>query len=536
MLSALISLSMLAQGEAPVLTPVIPPGTNRSFHEAVLAVEVAMGQGDFPKATRLMKALPSLKATVTWDDANVPADMRGSYAEARDSAIQSWKTSGLPIEFKFAPKGQLVFRFDKVLPDTELGIPAGAGHMFSYDIAEPRLQTVIGMNRGKPQNKALPSEISNEVSYAISAYFGLERSLVANGARFRTDMPSNGRMPVTPGDVFLVTRLMRVVDALEKGISKKQKFESKKPKLFLEMSEVTQPPVTQGDAQSFSLTVTNNGDSPLTLWVEPDCACLAPNAPNVIEPGKSGLIKVGVNTVDFLGKLRKWLYVYSNDVDFPFRQIPVDVDIRPLFRLVNEGPQVIQMGDNGAEAEFLFWTDDMEKVKPGEARLSGLQGEVTMEPWEGEAADPELGEGKKMRKGMKFKVKLAPRAIFGRVPTTLTIATNHPMFPVMRANIQVQKGVVALPERVYLGEIPRSTTLATFMLSRPETNFKIKKISTDSPYVTVTARPVKGEWEYRIDITIDGKVDIGFFNANILIQTDDPSQPEIVVPIEATVR
>lgn len=535
MLAALLTLSALTQEALPT-TPVVPPGANRSFHEAVLAVETEMSKGNFDAAKRLMKALPTLKATITWDDSKVPAAMRVAFAEARDNAIKSWKTSGLPVDFKIGPKGHMVFRFDDVLPDTELGIPAGAGHLFSFDPAEPRLQTVIGLSRGKPANKTLPSEVTNEVGHAIAAYVGLEQSKAATGIRFRTDMPSNGLMPVSQGDVFLAMRVLKVVDALEKGIEKKVKFEPKKPTLFIESSHVTQPPVVQGEAQSFSLTVTNNGDGPLTLWVEPDCSCLAPNAPNVIGPGQTGLIRVMVNTVDWVGKLRKWLYVYSNDLEFPFRQIPVDVDIVPLYRFIKPGPQVIQMTDKGAVAEFLFWTPDLTKIKPDQVRLSGMQGEVVMEDWEGEAADPELGEGTKKRKGVKFIVNFPPRQIFGRVPTTLTVTTNNQFFPVIRANVQVQRGVVALPERVYLGEIPRGATRATFIISRPETNFKIKKLSTDSPHVKVTSRPVKGEWEYRIDIEIDSKIEIGFFNANVHILTDDPQQAEIVVPIEATVR
>jgi len=518
------------------MVPLIPPGTNRSFHEAVLAVEESMSKGDFEAAKRQMKALPRLDATITWDDSKVPASLRPVFLEARDRAVKAWKASGLPVDFKFGPKGHLVFSFDDVLPDTELGIPAGAGHLFSYDPEEPRLRTVIGMTRGKPSIKLLPSEVTNEVAHAIALYAGLEPSRGAGTVRFRTDMPSNGFLPVTEGDVFLAGRVLKVVDTLNRGIEKKVKFEPKKPKIFLEVSSVTQPNVIQGEAQSFSLAVTNNGEGPLTLWVEPDCSCLAPNAPNLIAPGQTGLIRVQVNTVDWVGKLRKYLYVYSNDLDFPFRQIPVDVDITPLYRLIKPGPQVVQMTDAGAEVEFLFWSPDLNKMKPEQARLSGMQGEVEMIDWEGEAADPELREESQKRKGMKIKVNLPARQIFGRVPVTLTLSTNNPMFPVIRSSIMVQRGVVALPERVYLGEIPKAATRATFILSRPETNFKIKKLSTDSPHVTVTARPVKGEWEYRVDIEIDGKMDIGFFNANVLIETDDPQQPQLIVPIEATVR
>lgn len=537
MLASLLTLAILgAQQDAPLTAPLVPAGTNRSFHEAVLAVEESMEKKDFAEAARRLKAMPRTDLTITWDDSAVPAELRGAYAEARDKALKSWETVGIPAKFKIGEKGHLVFSFDKQLPDSEVGVPKGAAHLFSFDPAEPRLRTVIGLHRGNPTNRTIPVEVSNEVLNSIAQYYGIELSKRPLGARYRTDLPTAGPFAASPSDLFFVQRLLKVVEALKMGIDKKVAFKPAKPKLFVELSAIQTPQVVQGEAQAFSLTVTNNGDGPMSLWVEPDCSCLAPAGPPVVQPGQTALVRVNVNTIDWVGKLRKWLYVYSNDLDFPYREIPVDVDIKPLYRVVHEGSPVLQMNEFGAEAEFYFWTPAPDKIKPLEAALVGFKGNVEMEEWEGTMADPEMGEAALPRKGYKFTIKVEPRTLFGRATAGLAIKTTNNIFPIVKGAVQIQKGIVALPERVYLGEIPKAANLGMFILSKPEIPFKITKIETDNPNVKATFRALKGDWEYRIDVQIDSKIEYGFLNASIIISTDDPNQPQVVVPLEAVVR
>jgi hypothetical protein len=536
MLTAFLAASLIVQTKENITTPIVPFGSNTSFQEAVHAVEEATSKNNFDEAKRLLKALPSGAVTVTWDDSKVPAEWRAGFADARDKAFKAWSGTSNLISFKVVPKGHLVISFDPQLPDGELGIPKGAGHLFSIDPNEPRLHTVISLKRGKPAYTTLASEVVNEVQYAIAAYFGAEKTFSPGTSTYRSDLLMNGVLPVSAGDLFIASRFLKVADTLRKAVDQKVPLNPARAKLYLESMHITAPEVIQGEEQIFVFNVTNNGEGTLALRVAPDCLCLSPYAPNFIEPGKTDLIRVRVNTVDFVGKLRKWLYVYSNDPDFPALQIPVDVNIKPLFRLLREGPSVLQMGDNGVETDYYFWTSEPDKLTPTAVSLAGLKGSVTTEAWEGEMADPEVGESKMHRKGFKYHVRFEPAPLFGRVPSTLNLTTNHPIFKSIYTPIQIQRGIVALPERVYMGEIPKSKTTATFQLSRPEINFKILKMESDSPYLKVTATPSKGAWEYKVDVEFDGKMDFGLFHANIVITTDDPKQPQVIVPVEATVR
>ena len=161
---------------------------------------------------------------------------------------------------------------------------------------------------------------------------------------------------------------------------------------------------------------------------------------------------------------------------------------------------------------------------------------VTFEPWSGVMTDPERGEGPEQREGYKFKIKFGKQAVYGRPTVGLVVSTDSPTLPTIRWPFLVQKGIVALPERLYLGEIPQAKLDATATISRPGKPFKIVKTTVDSPFFKVVCLPSKDGWEYKLRATFDGNATIGSLNAMITIDTDDPKQPVVRIPIEAIIK
>lgn len=519
-----------------LVEPVVPAGSNRSFQEAVIAVEESLSKSDFEGAKLKLKALPRTPVLIELDDSKVPTAMKLTMTEAVRKAMLMWEQNTAIKSTLVAKGGHLKFSFDKELPKTELGLPLGAGHLFSTDPAEARLQVALGLNRGNPISPAMPSEIQNEVAHAIGLYLGLDRSLRPGSTRFRTDLSGSGLIPVGGQELYLSRRLSQVVETLNKAVATKTPLTPARPKIFLEVSQLKLPAVVQGGEQSFRIQVTNNGNAPLSLFVEPDCGCLAPFAPPEILPGVSAQIVVRVNTIDYVGKIRKWLFVHSNDPEFPSRDIPVDLTINPVFRIVRPGPSILQMGEEDVTAEAYLWFGDGAKISPTAARVDGIRSEVEMEPWEGMMADPELGEAAVLRKGYRLKMRFQSTYIPGRSTASIVVTTDHPIFKTLRASLGFQRGIVALPERLYLGEIEKSANRSMFLVSRPGQDFKITKIETNSPFLKAVSYPVQGAWEYRINVELTGEQDSGQFEGVVTIYTDDPKQPKLEIKVEATIR
>lgn len=77
--------------------------------------------------------------------------------------------------------------------------------------------------------------------------------------------------------------------------------------------------IVQGEKLYHSFSIKNNGDTPLSiLRMVPSCGCTAANASSpVIQPGKSGEIKIVFDSTNFSGKVTKNIAVETNDPKTP---------------------------------------------------------------------------------------------------------------------------------------------------------------------------------------------------------------------------
>ncbi len=532
----MIAILGLAWALQAPLGPIVPAGANRSFHEAVLNVEDALEKGQFDVAEKAMRALPKRKFTIRWDDSKVPESLRESYARARDQAISRWTTGVSDMTPEFVKTGgDLVVSFAPSLPDNADGFPAGAAQVFSTSPSDPRLEDVISLSRGRPAQPTTANEVHNEVLYAIAAYVGLERTPFSTAASFRNDQPGAGQISIGQTDAFGWRRLFDVVDKLAEAIHKKAKLTAARPRLQYDTAKIVLPNAVQGEPVKFTIAVTNAGNAPVNFRFQPDCGCLNPTYSPILDPGRTGMVTVFIDTVQFVGELRHKFYVYANDADFPMRELPVQIDVAPLYRLIRTGPSVQQFRENGFQTDVYLALAEQAKFKVLDSRLDGLKGEVTMTPFEGEV-ETERGKPKEKIKGFKYHIDFEPSPLSGRLLATLSIKTDSEILPVLRHNIMAQHGIVALPESLYMGEIPHGVSFATMLVSRPDLPFKIQKIESDSPYLTAKAVAQSTGDEYRVSVRYDGRGDYGKFQANLTIFTDDPKQPQLVVPVSALIR
>lgn len=531
MLSALVAAAFFQAG----LGPVVPSGANRSFQEAVLVVEDALEKGDFPGAERAFQALPKRKIRVTWDDSKATAGFREGFAMARDAAFAEWGTIVPDIEFELVnDKPNMRFMFAADLTDTLEGVPAAASHSYSMTAGDPRLETVIGTLRGRPSQPVSQIEVRNEVLFAVAAYVGMERSPFPGGASFRTDQPLSGQNRIGQSDYMMANKLLNLVDRLRESVHKKQRITAARPRLQVEPVRVQLPPANQGDPVKFSIQVSNPGNAPLSFRFSPDCGCLSPNYAPLLDAGGSAVVTVNVDTVNFVGALRHKFYVYANDAEIPYREIPVSIDVEPLYRFSRKGPSVVQMTESGADVEVILLLNEAAKITAREPRLEGNSGTVTMSPWSGEI---EPTPGVKVKgSGYRFQVHLAKSPVPGRSSASLLVSTDNVIFPLIRTNIFAQRGILAMPEAVYFGEIPKGPSVASTLLSRPDLPFKVLKVESDSPYFTASVKPLPGGAEYRLVVEYTGKSDFGPINATITVTTDDPKQPKLMVPVVGQVK
>jgi hypothetical protein len=256
----------------------------------------------------------------------------------------------------------------------------------------------------------------------------------------------------------------------------------------------------------------------------------------MLAPGETRIFPAQIDLTDMVGVLDKSILVYSNDFDQPVTRIPVRVLAQPVYRLISENDGfVIMSGPTATHRVYLVLPEGTEMAAKS-AFFQGLDATVKFKPWAGDLADPELREPARPRKGYVFEVSLSGDVPAGQSVGHLFIETDHPKFPQLQANLVVQKGIVAMPDRIFYGEIPAAPRRSTFVLTRPQRPFRILSVSADTPFLDVSHQAVRGEWEYRFTVHFNGKAPTGLMASTITVKTDDPGQPTIKVPVEASVR
>lgn len=518
---------------------VLPPGTSRAFQSAVLRVRDAADAEDWTEAVRLAARLPERRVRLVWDDSAVAEERRGQFRAARDAAIAKWTPTMDGVSIEVADTGQLKVSFVPDLPpNADSPGPAGAVHLSSPDKADPVHEAVIALRRGQPARSTEKLDVENEVAFAIGAYFGLAKLPKPGRTMFRTEQPFTVENRLTISGRRMALANLDLSERIRASVGAREPINVATAEIFLSPSRLTPAPVRQAEEMAMMLQVTNRGAGVLEYFIVPDCSCFAIGPHNrTVRPGETELVPIRINTIDFVGKLKKALYVYSNDPEFPVRRIPMETIVRPIYRFVslNKEPALI-VDDTGAIYELLLVLDEATDMKVKKVSVAGLTAAVHFEPWKGMLDNQEIGEGPKERRGYKITALVSPGIPTGRANMTIRVDTDDDVFKTLYHNVVAQHGIVPVPLTIYFGEISQEPARAHTVISRPGRPYKILGVESDVDFIKPSVEPYREQTAYKIVAEFDGTAPLGRFLAMISVRTDDPKQPVVTVPVEGTVK
>ena len=95
-----------------------------------------------------------------------------------------------------------------------------------------------------------------------------------------------------------------------------------------------------------------------------------------------------------------------------------------------------------------------------------------------------------------------------------------------------------MPPSLYLGAIDSTTALPvmqTVTLMKNDGAFHIRKVASDDPKLQIQQETVKDGSQYRLTVTYKGGWPAGAVRGNISVETDDPRQSTIEIPVTANV-
>jgi hypothetical protein len=536
MIPAFVCLAALNQ-KAPTVDYSVPLGASTQFHETVLQIKTKLAAKDFGGASSLAKSLPQSVITYRFNFNKVPKDSLDSFKQSSSFAIASWQKSldgkATLVESKNGVPNILV-SFEPVLqktPDTN-EVP-GVALFFGASASEPKVEAVVALKRTAQLVETTPTEAFNEVMYGIGSYLGLAPSPVPGSAMGRV----NGRMAalnlVARDEGFVAESNLRLAKALRVAALSKIVVKPTRPQLSVSDRVLQFKPAFQGDTVYEFVTVTNKGDAPLNLKAFGDCSCISGDVLPVLKPGESTALKGRYRTEELVGDIEHNVVLISNDPDQPSQKFAAKIRVEPRAEVIYPTSDTLVL--DGGDKKLTFYIHSAEPIKWNilKAQLVPLDSKVIYEPFEGDVTDWRAGGKLKHVKGYKVTTDftaLKDEQVFGRIAMTVYAALSNPNLKLVRAPIYIQKGIVAQPERIYLGA-PTGPSETFFVVSRPGKPFKILSATSDSKHVSVQVVSNKLGAEYRMSVKYDGKAPEHRLDTQIRIATDSDKQPTIILPL-----
>lgn len=539
LLPVLLAVAPIA---APVTAPTFPPLSASEFQTQVGEVLKALEKGDFAAAKSLTAALPKLEPTLVWDDRKVAAATRPAFAAACTQAILAWRDAVPSIKPKVSPSGtaaaiaaDIKVSFEPTLAaDPNTNAPAGI-FLLASDRA-PRFTAAYGLQRGEPLETSQPVDIYNDVLMTIGRYYGIAPNVAPGGALSPAIPGAVNRHGLSVVERTAIRQNVLILDFIQKAI------ENKTPVKFQQSSAEIGPgsfegEALQGEMLDLEVEIANHGNGPLAYRLEGDCGCMVATPPGSVPAQGKVSVKVNLDTKEFTTVTTRNVRVYTNDPKEPVRVIPVSLNVKPRYRFLVPGGEARNIAETGTDIDVYLVMPEGGEFNVRAARLAGVDGKVTFEKWEGMLPDPARGEPETKRKGYRFKLQVPKTLPSGRAMLGLSVATDSLDFPAINHMLTLQKGAVATPEELFFGDLAKLKKSATILVTRPgSAPLKILSATTDARSLKAVVLPGRNDTEAKIRVEYDGTAPSGDLSATITLKLDDPKQPELLIPITATVR
>jgi hypothetical protein len=515
--------------------PVFSIGSSADFQQRVFEAETLAHGGDSKGAIAALDKLPGHLLSLSWDDSKAPEELRQPFAEARDDALAAWKRSVPSLQTVLAKDAKLRFDFDP-----HPSVDASSGLPFKIRLEGPSDQGVwvahIGLEVGTNRLPPHPLDIESSVDYAVCRLLGVADLKFPGSIADPLDGPTLRRPSPAGYPAMVASANTNLLDQIRQAIESGKAVEPSRAILKWSTGSLDYGSVQQGDQVVKTLTIENTGNGPLQIQVVRSCGCETVEAPKAIDPGKSAPVSFQLSTLEFMGMVDKHLLLLSNDAEQPCRIVTLHVHVEPRFRFLVPDGMIKTFDDRGGTMTVYLTFPSARPLRIKEMDLTGFAGSLDYEPWTGVLPDPELGEGPTQRTGYKFTVNVANKLLQGRTPGTLNLITDDPQFPFAVLTVYAQKGIVAEPEQLNLGEIGAKPAVGTILLTRPNKPFRVLSAKSDLSCLKVSVKDRKAGDEYALDVSYDGSADSGLLTASIKVHTDDPKEPIIAIPVVATVR
>lgn len=297
--------------------------------------------------------------------------------------------------------------------------------------------------------------------------------------------------------------------------------------------------VPKGEWIHHVFEIKNEGTAPLELTdVRPACGCTVAEFDRNIAPGKTGQVKVKLETANFSGPISKPIAVFTNDPGNPKLQLVVKADVKPYLGLVPGYARFIYVqGEEIHPINQVLWAEDGKELEVVDVKVPYEHVRVNYRE-----ATPQERNDQASGKQWAFEVHLDPYAPVGALRDYVEVLVNHPKQKSVRIPLSgfVRPRQHVTPQQIDFGLVESSSLplkrVATF------TNFitqgiTVTKAETGFADLQVEVQEVgqKDGHRFELVLTVGQGMPKGEFQSTLKLHITDSENPVVQVPISGTI-
>lgn len=297
------------------------------------------------------------------------------------------------------------------------------------------------------------------------------------------------------------------------------------PRYVAVQDEVNVGSVTRGQPARFVFTIKNTGNATLTLKVIPNCSCTVPTYDSSIAPGKTGTVTAMLNTIEMLGEVTKTLSVRTNDPRRPAAGLYMIANVISLAEVLPSEKVILPLKSQGVTEKTLTISireGSEDTITAAQSMVPGMQAILTPMP------------AAQRRNRYQLTLRALETMPPGETICRVVLRTSSTVEPEIHLTVRCRKGIIAAPRSIALGVVPSTPArplVRMVTLTRTDGEFKVLNARATDPNLRVTVKRLSDGPVYRITLTYTSGWPSGIIQRLLIVETDDPAQKNIMIPI-----
>lgn len=300
--------------------------------------------------------------------------------------------------------------------------------------------------------------------------------------------------------------------------------ETPPPALVAEVAELDAGEVLEGEDPRYTFTLVNQTEQTLKLRVVTFCGCTIARFDPEIAPGGRSTLEATLETKKLKGKVTKAIVVQADDPAKTKVQLRVMATVRPLIRVEPQAAFVIVKDRAPNRVEFTLTPEPGKGIAFTEAISSDRYFIPKLLP---------QSDGT-----TKLVVAVTPDAPPGHLQANIAVGTTSTTTPRLMLVVTGEKGITFSPRMVFWSGISANSSAAReeILLRKRGGRFAIRAVRSEDPAIRATVETVEEGTHYRVVVTYVGGWQPGRARTSLVVETDDPFQPEITIPVQAVIN